>query len=202
MTAKYQLFKNPRSLLKENREYTLYPRIVRSRKVTMEEISKNIADRSTFTTADVLGVWTAIESEILWQLKDGNQIELDGLGHFSVILKCRDITDPKEIRAESIQFSKVSFLPAKKLHEKLKGMPVERDESRAPLPVASPEERQQRILSFLRENREITSSVCMRLNACSRHTAQKDLKWLAESGQILCYGGPNVSIYLLNPDML
>ncbi|MCC8095340.1 MAG: HU family DNA-binding protein [Tannerellaceae bacterium] len=180
----------------------LYPRIVRSRTVTLEEISKNIAAASTFTTADVQGVWTAIQSEITRQLKDGNQIELDGLGHFSVILKCRDITDPKEIRAESIQFSKVSFLPSKKLHRNLRGMSVERDENRVHAPIDSPEERQLRILSFLHENREITSSVCMRLNACSRHTAQKDLQSLRESGQLICYGGPYVSIYVLNPDRL
>ncbi|MCD7978302.1 MAG: HU family DNA-binding protein [Tannerellaceae bacterium] len=128
MAAKYQLFPHTRSTLREGREKNLYPRIVRSRKVNLEEMSEHISASSTFTTSDVIGVWQALKREILEELQDGNRVELDGIGDFYVILKCRDITDPKEIRAESIRFSKVAFSPSKEIHRQLRTMRLERDE--------------------------------------------------------------------------
>ncbi|MCC8144213.1 MAG: HU family DNA-binding protein [Tannerellaceae bacterium] len=128
MAAKYQLFRNPRSLLKENREELLYPRIVRNRIIRLEEIANRISASSSFTPGDVLGVWEALKGEILNALEEGNRVELEGLGGFYPVLKCRDVTDPKEIRAESIRFSKVAFSPAPVLHRKLSTMQLERAE--------------------------------------------------------------------------
>ncbi len=200
MGARYQLFRNPRSVLKENREEKLYPRIVRSRIVRLDEMSKRIADCTSFTTSDVKGVWEALRNEIVSELTEGNRVDLEGLGSFFVVLQCREIESPKEIRAESILFSKVAFSPAKKLHRNLRGMELVRAEDYPKRAAYTAGERMERIIGYLHLHPTITSAVCMSLNGCSRDMAQRDLKALYETGRLTRYGGKHVAVYSLKQE--
>lgn len=61
----------------------------------------------------------------------------------------------------------------------------------------TPEQRQERILRYLSNHREVSSSDCMGVNVCSRYLAQGDLKRLREQGRIVRLGGPKVAVYVL-----
>ena len=61
----------------------------------------------------------------------------------------------------------------------------------------TPGRRQERILRYLSNHREVTSSDCMGVNVCSRYIAQQDLKLLREEGRIVRLGGPKVAVYVL-----
>ena len=58
----------------------------------------------------------------------GYNVELEGIGTFSVSLKSRPVMEKNEIRAESIHFKDVKFRSSKELRDRLKTMPVFRDE--------------------------------------------------------------------------
>ena len=110
MPAKYLFYKNPHSPHQtEEEEGVLHARIVEGQVLRFEKLCEKIADRSTFNEGEVKGLMTCFKEELILALKEGNPVEIDGIGLFSVTAKCPPIRNPKEIRAESIHFSKVVF---------------------------------------------------------------------------------------------
>ena len=137
-------------------------------------------------------------SEMLhYHLSEGETVDIDGIGNFSVTLKTpKDITDPKQIRAESIRFNNVVYRTSPELKHKLKTIPL----VRAVLPKRkdlAEEERLANILSKLKNERLVSSTDCMLFNHCSRYQALKDLKKLNEQGKIIWLGRGKQKYYVL-----
>lgn len=196
MCAKYTFYKNP-----PNRETgetgSLYAKVVSGGKITTDNLADEIADICSFSSADVKGVIRALSDRLAFHLKYGETVDLDGIGNFSVTLKTpKDITSPKQIRAESISFNNVVYRSSPQLKHQLRAMPLER----AVLPKRkeqAEEERLQRILTKLETNHLISSSDCMCFNQCSRYQALKDLKKLHELGKLLRLGRGKQKYYVL-----
>lgn len=198
MPAKYLFYKNPHSPHQtEEEEGVLHARVVEGQVLRFEKLCEKIADRSTFNEGEVKGLMTCFKEELILALKEGNPVEIDGIGLFSVTAKCPPIRNPKEIRAESIHFSKVVFLACKELKKEMSSMTFERATDYRRKDAYTPEQRQERILRYLSNHREVSSSDCMGVNVCSRYLAQGDLKRLREQGRIVRLGGPKVAVYVL-----
>lgn len=196
MCAKYTFYKNP-----PNRETgetgSLYAKVVSGGKITTDLLADEIADMCSFTPGDVKGVIRALSDRLAFHLKYGETVDLDGIGNFSVTLKTpKDITSPKQIRAESISFNNVVYRSSPQLKQQLRAMPLER----AVLPKRkeqAEEERLQRIVNKLETSHLISSSDCMSFNQCSRYQALKDLKKLHEQGKLLRLGRGKQKYYVL-----
>lgn len=198
MPAKYLFYKNPHaSLQSEESEGALHARIVRGQVVRFDKLCEMIADRSTFSEGEVKGLMTLFKDELVFALKQGDAVEVEGIGLFYPTAKCPPIRDPKEIRAESIRFSKVVFRACKELKQEMSTMKFERAEDYRKKEPYTPVQRQERILRYLSSHRGITSSDCMGLNVCSRYIAQQDLKQLRGEGRIVRLGGPKAAVYVL-----
>lgn len=198
MSAKYQFFKTPRPGSKEGEEVTLHARIVNGSVVHLDQLCARVARRSTFQEGEVRGVLSVLIDEMIQAMKDGDKVEIDGFGSFYPTLSCPPIADPKEIRAESIHFSRVAFRGSDRLRQAMKGMPIERSPYSSRKATDCPAElRRQKILALLEQQKEIQSSDCMRVNHCSRYMAQSDLKALFVAGNICRLGGPKVAVYVL-----
>ncbi|WP_455786706.1 HU family DNA-binding protein [Parabacteroides goldsteinii] len=196
MCAKYAFYKNP-----PNRETgetgSLYAKVVSGGKITTDQLADEIAGRSTFSSGDVKGVVKALSEMLHYHLSEGETVDIDGIGNFSVTLKTpKDITDPKQIRAESIRFNNVVYRTSPELKHKLKTIPL----VRAVLPKRkdlAEEERLANILSKLKNERLVSSTDCMLFNHCSRYQALKDLKKLNEQGKITWLGRGKQKYYVL-----
>ncbi len=196
MCAKYAFYKNP-----PNRETgktgSLYAKVVSGGKITTDQLADEIAGRSTFSSGDVKGVVKALSEMLHYHLSEGETVDIDGIGNFSVTLKTpKDITDPKQIRAESIRFNNVVYRTSPELKHKLKTIPL----VRAVLPKRkdlAEEERLANILSKLKNERLVSSTDCMLFNHCSRYQALKDLKRLNEQGKITWLGRGKQKYYVL-----
>ena len=196
MCAKYAFYKNP-----PNRETgetgSLYAKVVSGGKITTDQLADEIAGRSTFSSGDVKGVVKALSEMLHYHLSEGETVDIDGIGNFSVTLKTpKDITDPKQIRAESIRFNNVVYRTSPELKHKLKSIPL----VRAVLPKRkdlAEEERLANILSKLKNERLVSSTDCMLFNHCSRYQALKDLKKLNEQGKITWLGRGKQKYYVL-----
>lgn len=196
MCAKYAFYKNP-----PNRETgetgSLYAKVVSGGKITTDQLADEIAGRSTFSSGDVKGVVKALSEMLHYHLSEGETVDIDGIGNFSVTLKTpKDITDPKQIRAESIRFNNVVYRTSPELKHKLKTIPL----VRAVLPKRkdlAEEERLANILSKLKDERLVSSTDCMLFNHCSRYQALKDLKKLNEQGKITWLGRGKQKYYVL-----
>lgn len=197
MPAKYLFYKNPHAPEQEGEEGVLHPRVVEGRVFRFEKLCERIADRSSFNVGEVKGVMALFKEELIGSLKEGNPVEIDGIGSFYVTAKCPPIRNPKEIRAESIHFSKVVFRACKELKREMSLMHFERATDYRKPDAYTAEQRRERILRYLSSHRDISSSDCMGLNVCSRYLAQGDLQLLRKQGQIVRLGGPKVAVYVL-----
>ncbi|WP_102408802.1 HU family DNA-binding protein [Parabacteroides bouchesdurhonensis] len=198
MTTRYQFFKNPPSTKSDKKdENILHARIVEGEVIRFPDLCDLIAKRSTFSSGEVMGIMSLFKEELIRSLKDGNRVEIDGIGSFSTVLHCPPIHDPKEIRAESIRFSRVVFKACKEFRVEMSTMRFERASEYRKQVACTAGQRRERILSYLQTHSEIQSAICMGLNGCSRYAAQLDLKFLKGQGAIERLGGPKVAVYVL-----
>lgn len=198
MPAKYLFYKNPHSPeQKEEEEGVLHARIVEGQVLRFEKLCERIADRSSFNVGEVKGVMACLKEELIRSMKEGDSVEVDGIGLFYPTAKCPPIKNPKQIRAESIQFSKVIFRPCKELKKEMSLMRFERATDYRKNDTYTAGQRLERILRYIANHREISSSDCMGVNGCSRYQAQNDLKRLREEGRIVRLGGPRKAVYVL-----
>jgi len=130
-------------------------------------------------------------------LKEGNIVNLDKIGHFSISVSSpKQLTGDRKIRSASVRFKKVNFRCANELKQKFVSMTMKREPSGNENPL-TPQQRQQRILDFLAKETSITSTQCITLNGCTRYAAIKDLKTLTEASKIKRLGVAKSIIYIL-----
>ena len=151
MPAKYLFYKNPHSPgQKEEEEGVLHARIVEGQVLRFEKLCERIADRSSFNEGEVKGMMSLFKEELVRSLKDGDPVEIEGIGLFYPTAKCPPIRNPKEIRAESIHFSKVAFRACKELKKEMSSMHFERATDYRKPDAYTPEQRQERICVICR----------------------------------------------------
>ena len=188
MGAHYNLFKNPKPGKNGDEEPTLHARLVNQRIIRTQELAEDISDACSFSTADVKGMLEALRRRLAFHLKFGAIVELEGVGTFTVSLKCPPLTKEKEIKPKYVQFNKVVFRCSKELRRSLKYMEIARADEDSRIKGLSPVKRKMNILEYLQKNGTISSSECRGLNGCSKYMALKDLKDLLQEGKIVRLG--------------
>lgn len=188
MSANYNLFKNPNPGKKDKEKTTLHARLVNQRIIRSQELAEDISDACSFSTADVKGMLEALKRRLAFHLRYGAIIEFEGLGTFSVSLKCPPLANEKDIKPKHVQFNKVIFRCSKELRDQLKNMNVDRADEESRLQALTPDKRKANILNYLQREGSISSSECRGLNGCSKYMALKDLNELLEAGKIVRLG--------------
>ena len=129
MSANYKLVRNPNPNPEESgKSLPLHPRLVSCGTIHTDEFISRAKSRSSFSPADMKGILQLFQDMMVDFLMFGYNVELEGIGTFSVSLKSRPVMEKNEIRAESIHFKDVKFRSSKELRDRLKTMPVFRDE--------------------------------------------------------------------------
>lgn len=96
-----------------------YPILTGRETVDLKAICNSISKRSTFSTADVMGVVQSFIELVPEILLEGNNVKMDGFGTFSVHASGKGKGQPEEVSARDISKLKVSFLPDKQIKKKL-----------------------------------------------------------------------------------
>lgn len=196
MTAQYGLFRNPPQK-GEKESDILHARIIPGRTIRIDRITYEISQCTSFSPGDVKGLLQAFADVLVMYLEDGDEVDLEGLGHFSVSLKCPKINAPRQVRAEDISFKSVNFRCSKEITDRLMSMRVERKPGSSKPVKYSSEERKKRILDFFERHDTVMSSDCMGINECTRYLALKDLKELMAEKKIEKQGYRKIAIYVL-----
>lgn len=199
MTAQYGLFRNPPHK-GEKESDILHARIIPGRTIRIDRVTREISECTSFSPGDVKGLLQAFADVLVSYLEDGDEVELEGLGHFSVSLKCPKITPPRQVRAEDINFKSVNFRCSKEITERLRSMKVERKPGSSKPVKYTVEERKEKILKYLGKHETVMSSECMGINECTRYLALKDLKELIAEKKIVKEGYRKVVVYMLAKD--
>lgn len=200
MTAQYGLFRNPPHK-GEKESNILHAQIIPGRTIRIARVCREISECTSFSPGDVKGLLQAFADVLVTYLEDGDEVDLDGLGHFSISLKCPKITSPREVRAEDINFKSVNFRCSKEITDRLRCLRVERKPGSSKPVKYTAEERKKRILEFLDKHDTIMSSDCIGINECTRYLALKDLKDLMNEKKIVREGYRKIAVYMLAKDI-
>ena len=183
MSIEYNLFTNP---LREGEEKpTLHARAINIQTVNTDKLAETIEGMSTFTVADIKGAIKAIGERLCFFLGNSQSVHLEGIGTFSVTLKCKQqVVNKKDIRSASIEFKNVEFRADPELKKRLRNARIERREGTSNKKSYNSDIRQKRILWYIKNYGSINQSVAASLNQCTRQKAKADLEQLLEDNQI------------------
>ena len=111
MAIKFDLFENP---VKEGVSVPkLHAKVITKDVVTTREIREAIRRKCTVSPADVAAVITALNDELYENLSNGYAVHLEGIGYFSLSLKCAPDINPKYIKDDDVQVRSIKFTPDK-----------------------------------------------------------------------------------------
>ena len=99
----------------EKKKTGFYPQVVRKSTVSIKDLAEKMSSGKKLgaleAEVNIKALLACIEAELL----KGNSVCLNDFGTFSLTAECRDVSNPDEIRAESISVKHIVFKPSKVL---------------------------------------------------------------------------------------
>lgn len=153
------------------------------RKHTLRDMAESINNATTVTEADVLAVWTAMESEIIRILSDGGRVELGTLGTLSLEVGTRKRKSAHEgITNKDIVAKDVTFTRSKRLTQMMADLAFECDGIVShPLSESRAEEA---LAEHFKEHSYISARTFATVCKCSRPTAYRRIEELMAKGKL------------------
>ena len=195
-TIAYQLYeRNDLTGKSTKKNPTMGVSVVSSRVVTTKEMADDINHASSATQSDVAAVLQAVGQRIAEALLDGNRIEIDHVGTFSLTLTCGNKRKEDYITSKDISVSRISFTPCAELWKQMR---------RAQIVSGGPTGNkhltdatiEKRLEEYFATNDSLSRSTFERICECSRHTALTKLKELVKAGKLIAIGPKNQRQYI------
>ncbi len=120
MPIAYKIVEQCQPGIKGGGEKKYYARAWKRQKMSINSLCELIAERSTFSGADVKGVVAAFTEMIPELLKKGYTVDLEGLGIFSISIKSRAEKSYNDVTKRSITGSQINFRPSPRLKNEIK----------------------------------------------------------------------------------
>ena len=197
-TIAYQLYeRNDLTGKSTKKNPTMGVSIVSSRVVTTKEMADDINHASSVTQSDVAAVLQAVGQRIAEALLDGNRIEIDHVGTFSLTLTCGNKRKEDYITSKDISVSRISFAPCTELWNAMRGATIV---SGGPTgnKRLSDATIEKRLEEYFTTHDSLSRSTFERICECRRHTALTKLKELVKAGKLIAIGPKNQRQYILN----
>lgn len=118
MPVKYKMVPKKNSLVSPP-EIKYYPCAVSQGEVTLDDLAKIIASRSTVSRADCYGVIYGLTQVIGEMLSEGKIVKIDSLGSLKVTLQGTPANTEAELGKSNIKKVNVIYKPAKELKNTL-----------------------------------------------------------------------------------
>ena len=178
MSIEYDLFANPPKNGEE--KPTLHARAINIQTVNTNELARMIESMSTFTSADIKGAIKAICEQLFFCLSNSQSVHLEGIGTFSVTLRCKQqVENKKDIRSASIEFKNIEFRADPEMKKRFRGVRIERRQG-----TSEKKNYNSDIRWYIKNYGTINLTVAASLNQCTRQKTKKDLEQLLEDNQI------------------
>lgn len=195
MTVLFDFYEAPPRDDDEN-ELRVYARPVLTRTVTTEQLAKLIQEQSTLTETDVLATLASLSRTMADKLRNGERVHLKGVGYFSVSLKCRDIKNRKDMRADRVSIKSIQFRADKQLKGDVMWVKAERRRDKNHSARLSDEQVDRRIAEFFKENQVMTRRHVQQICQVKQGLAFKHIHRLLEEGKIKNIGINRQPIYV------
>lgn len=199
----YDIVKKPLKGRRQEEEYYIKP--VYGQTVQTNSITDNIVRATTLTDADVLAAISALTEQVVGALKEGNRVNIKGLGTFAVRLstpKAHLMAEDKV--AKQIKVRSVLFRPDKSLVQRLGGVRFTRttDSITRRVMTDAREVRRQLRHHFADGAGSVSRSEVQEMANCSMPTACRLLRRLVADGYLERLGRHNAPHYHALPKLL
>ena len=169
--------------------------VVNSKLITTKELAEYINFACSVTESDIAAVLQALGKCVCDELLDGNRVEIDNIGTFSLSLTCGRKKLEDRVTKNDIRVKNILFTPCAEMKQAMRGADIV---SGGPNPNKrlTDEVILRRLAKYFEEHefmqRRNFESVC----ECSRYTATKKLKELVKAGKLRAMGAKNVRFYV------
>jgi len=93
-----------------------------SGEISLRDLAKEIAEISTMSLPDVIGVLESVVMLVPRHISQGKIIRLGELGSLRISVSSEGVENPEEVSAKSIKSNKFLFAPGKELQKALKNV--------------------------------------------------------------------------------
>lgn len=197
MPIKFDLYTNPE---KEGVATSrLHAKVITNGVVTTRNLSESINQKCTLTAADVRAVLAALNTELYNALSNGYIVHLEGIGRFSLSLKCAPDVNPEYVNASDISVKGIRFTPDKELSEMFETVQFEHetDDSRHSGNMELTE-----IIAkmdrYFAENQFMRRRDFEKLTGFNKSKAWRTLKVFVEDGTLKNVGTKEMPMYVKN----
>ena len=173
---------------------TMAVSVVSSEVVTTAQIAKDINHACSVTQSDVLAVLQAVGQRIGDALLDGNRVEIDHIGTFSLSLTCNNKRKEDHITSKDIEVSRIVFNPCAELQRTMRGAVIVSGGSTGTKQLTDAVI-EKRLTEFFATHHSIQRSEFEHVCECSRYAALARLKALVKAGKLLVIGKQNTRAY-------
>lgn len=194
MAVKYDFYETP-DPGNGTRKSRYHVRAVSLGTVGTARLASEIHDRCSLTESDVRAVLSELSKVAVEHLRNGERIQVDGLGYFQMTLECPQINTMEEIRAESIRFKSVAFRAEIELKQELRKSIFERVPVKHHSKEYSGGEMDKELTEYFAENEFLTRPDLERKCHCTRSTAIRHINRLLREGKIVRKGNPRFPVY-------
>lgn len=169
--------------------------IVNSKLTTTKDLAEYINFACSITESDVVAVLQALGKCVCDELLDGNRVELEHLGTFSLSLTCGNKKLEDRVTKRDIHVKNILFTPCAEMKEAMRTAEIV---SGGPNPnkQLSDEVIERRLAKYFEEHEYMQRRDFEACCECSRYTATKKLKELVKSGKLRALGAKNSRFYV------
>ena len=176
---------------------TMAVSVVSSEVISTAQIAKDINHACSVTESDVQAVGQRIGDALL----DGNRVEIDHIGTFSLALTCKNKRKEDHITSKDIEVSRIVFSPCAELQHTMRGAVIV---SGGPTGTKQLTDAviEKRLTEFFTTHRSIQRSEFEHVCECSRYAALVKIKELVKAGKLAVIGKQNTRAYQPMPGAL
>lgn len=196
MAIKFDLFENP---VKEGVSAPkLHAKVITKDVVTTREIREAIRRKCTVSPADVAAVITALNDELYENLSNGYAVHLEGIGYFSLSLKCAPDINPKYIKDDDVQVRSIKFTPDKDLIDRFQSVYLERKVDEAHHSVKLDEEEvKQKLTEYFKTHSFLQRRDFERLTGFNASKSTRVIRELVKDGVLKNAGTKYQPVYVV-----
>ena len=171
--------------------------------VSLERIAQDIEDGTAFTRGDIIGIIVSLQERIAWELKQGNNVHIDGVGYFSISVEGDLYEDPRnhQHRLRNAKVRTVRFQPDREMMHRLGDTRFENITYRhSAAPVPSEQEIDAALDELFAEKSVITANDFRRHLWIAHTTAYRILNRLEAEGRLRDVSTLRSKLYMRGED--
>ena len=103
-----------------NKSSIYFLKIVHNNMIKIDQLSKEIEKETSLSEVDVHAVLIALQGKIMKHLEEGNVVNLENLGKFSIAAKTIAHENKEDVSVKDVQKFGINFMPSLKIKRWLK----------------------------------------------------------------------------------